>query len=179
MGTRRPAPPEHADRDALIGEMAKQASLGHRQYCLGIHILEGGEQVPEWVEWTEAFAILTAGFARTPESAAGTAEPDSARLEYLLRNALLTLDEDGEHLCLFLNSGPVRDDETAVLIGETPSGDDGELTAEDAPYLSARQLADLNGSVPNSTGIVTDLAAIRAFIDCCLAAHPPSVGAEK
>ena len=94
-----------------------------------------------------------------------TVGADTARLDYLLRSALLTLDEDGEHLCLFLNLWRGIDNERAVLIGATPSGDDGELTAEDAPYLSANQRAEINGTIYHASGSVTDPIAIRAFID--------------
>ena len=58
----RPAPPEHADRDA-------------QKLDLGTIIYEHMERAGATLMWELADAILAAGFARTPESASGTTEP--------------------------------------------------------------------------------------------------------
>lgn len=49
-----------ARRNGLAGEMAKQASLGHTRYCVGIHTHDDGQVEEEWIEWSEAFARLRA-----------------------------------------------------------------------------------------------------------------------
>lgn len=43
---------------ALAAEMAKQASLGHEQFCLGVHTHDNGELEEEWIDWSEAFEKL-------------------------------------------------------------------------------------------------------------------------
>ena len=58
----RPAPPEHADRDA-------------QKLDLGTIIYKHMERAGATLMWELADAILAAGFARTPERASGTAEP--------------------------------------------------------------------------------------------------------
>lgn len=44
----------------LAAEMAKQAALGHKQFCIGAHEHEGGEYEYEWIDWQEAFEKLAA-----------------------------------------------------------------------------------------------------------------------
>lgn len=50
-----------ADRPSkeLISEMAKQASLGHKRFCVGVHEHEGGELEYEWINWTDAFRRIS------------------------------------------------------------------------------------------------------------------------
>ena len=59
--------------EELMREMAKQAALGHKQFCVGVHEMDGHAPQAEWVEWTEAFADLAAALAASP-----TAQPDGA-----------------------------------------------------------------------------------------------------
>lgn len=66
LQVRLDAAPRLAEVDRLAAEMAKQASLGHTQYCVGVHVLEGGETVPEWMPWPDAFARLLALLGPAP-----------------------------------------------------------------------------------------------------------------
>ena len=52
----------------LLAEMAKQASLGHKRFCVGIHEHEGGELEYEWIDWTDAFASLKADLLTAEEA---------------------------------------------------------------------------------------------------------------
>jgi len=106
---------------------------------------------------------------------------DADLLAWILRHATMAVDEDGEHLCIWLNFTPENEEEQAFLRVCMPSGDEGELTAEDAPYLSAVQLALLNGErVPpeqrgnDISGTVLDNATLRAAIDA--ASRSPETG---
>jgi len=61
----------NAVTEELMREMAKQAALGHKQFCVGVHEMDGHAPQAEWVEWTEAFADLAAALAASP-----TAQPE-------------------------------------------------------------------------------------------------------
>lgn len=43
----------------LISEMAKQASLGHKRFCVGMHQHDSGEVEEEWIDWSEAFRRIS------------------------------------------------------------------------------------------------------------------------
>jgi hypothetical protein len=49
-----------AEAARLATEMAAQASLGHRRFCVGVH--DHGELgvEEEWIDWSDAFARLAA-----------------------------------------------------------------------------------------------------------------------
>ena len=65
----RPAPPEHADRDALAERITQYLSAG------GLVNPESMEHAKVRDLLIDCRAILAAGFVRTPECASGTAEP--------------------------------------------------------------------------------------------------------
>ena len=92
-------------------------------------------------------------------------EADRARLDWLLNDAILAPNEDGESLCLFLRANDEH--EKAFAVVADASGDDPDIgfTAEDVPFLSEEQRAHINGSIPLATGSVNDREAILAAID--------------
>lgn len=55
---RRSSPPTATSVEGMPAEMAKQAALGHKMFCVGAHEHEGGEYEYEWISWDEAFAKL-------------------------------------------------------------------------------------------------------------------------
>lgn len=89
---------------------------------------------------------------------------DTERLDFLLRNAHLTCTDDGENLCLFFTE---KDDELSFVIVAYATGESSEepFTAEDVPFLSDAQRANLNGATTTATGYVDDPAAIRSALD--------------
>ena len=96
-----------------------------------------------------------------------------------LGKAMMGVTEDGE-LCVWLNrSRGNQEEEPAVLVVcAEGSGDDGEVTSEDAPFLTDDQRADLNGTRRGATGFIDDPAAIRAAFLYALPTTPSS-GADK
>jgi hypothetical protein len=68
-----------------VREMAKQASLGHTRFCVGIHDHGAFGVEEEWVDWDQAFApLLTELTALRAE--VGALKADKARLDWLERN---------------------------------------------------------------------------------------------
>lgn len=98
--------------------------------------------------------------------------PKMDALAWLLRKATMAMCEDGEHLCIWLNHTASAETEAALLVICTPSGDDGELIAEDAPFLTDEQRANLNGSALHATGYVDDKATIRKAVEYVASLHP-------
>ena len=76
-----------AEAVRLATEMAAQASLGHRRFCVGVH--EDGEN--EWCDWSDAFARLAALARPTldpmAEAVDGAYEAFRERVTWFYRNA--------------------------------------------------------------------------------------------
>jgi len=97
-------------------------------------------------------------------------EEAERRLDFVLADAMLAMVEDGDRVGLFLTHA---ENEKALAIVAWPSGEeDGELTIEDAPFLTDDQRADLNGTVRTASGCVTDPVALRAAIDVAIQSTP-------
>lgn len=78
----------------LATEMAKQASLGHTQFCVGVHTYPDGFlgatfEHEEWISWPDAFARLAAITAVPPPSpdTAPSDQQDAARWRALVNVA--------------------------------------------------------------------------------------------
>lgn len=96
---------------------------------------------------------------------------DTERLDWLLRNAMLTMLDDGDgSIGLFLTAD--ENERAFAIVAESTGDDDGTLTADDAPWLTDAQRAQLNGLAPTNNGVVTDRTAILGAIDAARAARP-------
>jgi hypothetical protein len=91
--------------------------------------------------------------------------PESSALRWLLRDATMGLCDDGDRLCAWLNHSPKSETEPAFLVICEPSGDDGEVTAEDAPFLTDEQRAHINGTIPHAQGFIEDVDTIIAAVE--------------
>lgn len=69
--------PATARRDAteLESEMAVQAALGHKRFCVGWHDHGPAGVEEEWIDWSEAFAMLRRAAAGVGETADADAMP--------------------------------------------------------------------------------------------------------
>lgn len=76
-------PVENSELRTLMAEMAKQASLGHKRFCVGIHDYGHLGVEEEWIDWPEAFQRLAA----KGKKCAVCGKP------------AVTADVDGEPLC--------------------------------------------------------------------------------
>ena len=66
---------------ARVGEMAAQASLGHKRFCVGIHDYGELGTEEEWVDWSDAFAPILAHLA-TVEAERDRLRAEVARLRF-------------------------------------------------------------------------------------------------
>lgn len=132
-----------------------------------------GEQVEALLRLIAVSAVeAVSALPPTPASApVSEAHPDTRRLNWILRKAVLSSSEDGESLYLFLG---LHDEERAIATVAEASGEDIEefFTAADAPFLTDEQRGHINGSIPHAKGYVDDPATIRAAIDAALQATP-------
>jgi len=139
------------------------------------------EQVAREMGIACCLADLAKAIVDTPVAAVDgqRREGEEEILDYLLGKAMMGVTEDGE-LCVWLNrSRGNQEEEPAVLVVcAEGSGDDGEVTSEDAPFLTDDQRADLNGTRRGATGFIDDPAAIRAAFLYALPTTPSS-GADK